>query len=67
MNFTMHCDVNQQNTLTHIRQCLDTIGVDRIDHGVNSLEDPTLCLVIRERGLGKLTVCPVSIASWCRI
>lgn len=56
---TMHCDVNQQNTLTHIRQCLDTIGVDRIDHGVNSLEDPTLCAIIRERGLC-LTVCPVS-------
>lgn len=56
---TMHCDVNQENTLTHIRQCLDTIGVDRIDHGVNSLEDPELCDIIRERGLG-LTVCPVS-------
>lgn len=56
---TMHCDVNQQNTLVHIRQCLDTIGVDRIDHGVNSLEDPALCAIIRERGLG-LTVCPVS-------
>lgn len=56
---TMHCDVNQENTLTHIRQCLDTIGVDRIDHGVNSLEDPALCDIIRERGLG-LTVCPVS-------
>ena len=56
---TMHCDVNQQNTLTHIGQCLDVIGVDRIDHGVNSLEDPTLCKTIRERGLG-LTVCPIS-------
>jgi adenosine deaminase len=51
--------VNQQSTLTHIRQCLDVIGVDRIDHGVNSLEDPALCEDIRERGLG-LTVCPVS-------
>lgn len=56
---TMHCDVNQQNTLVHIQQCLQTIGVDRIDHGVNSLEDPALCDIIRERGLG-LTVCPVS-------
>jgi adenosine deaminase len=56
---TMHCDVNQENTLTHIHQCLHTIGVDRIDHGVNSLEDPALCKTIRERGLG-LTVCPVS-------
>jgi adenosine deaminase len=56
---TMHCDVNQENTLVHIRQCLDDIGVDRIDHGVNSLEDPALCEIIRARGLG-LTVCPIS-------
>ncbi len=56
---TMHCDVNQENTLVHIRQCLHTIGVDRIDHGVNSLEDPALCATIVERGLG-LTVCPIS-------
>jgi adenosine deaminase len=56
---TMHCDVNQQNTLLHIGQCLDTIGVDRIDHGVNSLEDAALCEKIRSRGLG-LTVCPIS-------
>ncbi len=56
---TMHCDVNQKNTLVHIGQVLNDIHVDRIDHGVNSLEDPALCEVIRERGLG-LTVCPVS-------
>jgi adenosine deaminase len=56
---TMHCDVNQPNTLVHIHQVLHTIGVDRIDHGVNSLEDPELCKTIAERGLG-LTVCPVS-------
>ncbi len=56
---TMHCDVNQQNTLVHIHQVLHTIGVDRIDHGVNSLEDPELCKTIAARGLG-LTVCPVS-------
>jgi len=56
---TMHCDVNQENTLVHIHQVLHTIGVDRIDHGVNALEDMTLCETIRERGLG-LTVCPVS-------
>ena len=55
----MHCDVNQQNTLLHIGQVLHDIRVDRIDHGVNALEDPGLCAVIRERGLG-LTVCPVS-------
>ncbi|MEA3151719.1 MAG: adenine deaminase [Gammaproteobacteria bacterium] len=59
LKLTMHCDVNQQDTLVHIAQVLNDIGVDRIDHGVNSLEDPALCAVIAERGLG-LTVCPVS-------
>lgn len=56
---TMHCDVNQENTLLHIGQCLDAIKVDRIDHGVNSLEDVGLCTKIRDRSIG-LTVCPVS-------
>jgi adenosine deaminase len=59
LKLTMHCDVNQKNTLVHIGQVLHDIRVDRIDHGINSLEDPGLCKVIRERGLG-LTVCPVS-------
>src|SRR5271168_20641 len=56
---TMHCDVNQENSLVHIRQVLDDIGVSRIDHGVNSIEDPALCAEIRQRGLA-LTICPVS-------
>ncbi len=59
LKLTMHCDVNQQNTLLHIGQVLDDIGVDRIDHGVNSLQDDRLIDKIRARGLG-LTVCPVS-------
>jgi adenosine deaminase len=56
---TMHCDVDQPNTLAHIRQVLDVINVDRIDHGVNILEDPDLVKEIVQRGLG-LTVCPIS-------
>ncbi|MEM1436385.1 MAG: adenosine deaminase [Pseudomonadota bacterium] len=56
---TMHCDVNQQNTQEHIREVLDLIQVDRIDHGINSLEDDRLIHDIRERGLG-LTICPIS-------
>lgn len=59
LKLTMHCDVNQHNTLVHIAQALKDIGVDRIDHGINSLEDPALCELIRERGIG-LTVCPIS-------
>ena len=56
---TMHCDVNQDNSVGHIWQALDEIGVERIDHGVNSLEDENLIEEINRRGLA-LTVCPIS-------
>jgi adenosine deaminase len=56
---TMHCDVDQQNSVEHIRQCLEDIGVERIDHGVNCLENEGLAAAILERGMG-LTVCPIS-------
>lgn len=59
LKLTMHCDVNQQNTLTHIEQCLQDIKVDRIDHGVNALESEALCEMIKAKNIG-LTVCPVS-------
>jgi adenosine deaminase len=56
---TMHCDVDQESSVEHIWQCLDVIGVERIDHGVNALEDEALIEEIKRRGLG-LTVCPIS-------
>ena len=56
---TMHCDVDQQGSTEHIRQCLEVIGVDRIDHGVNALDDDGLCAEIVSRGIG-LTCCPIS-------
>ena len=56
---TMHCDVDQENSIGHIWQCLDEIKVERVDHGVNALEDPALIKEINKRGLG-LTVCPIS-------
>jgi adenosine deaminase len=58
---TMHCDVDQQNSVGHIWQTLNDIGVDRIDHGVNALEDEKLCAEIKRRSLA-LTVCPISNA-----
>jgi adenine deaminase len=56
---TMHCDVDQNNSVAHIWQTLNDIGVDRIDHGVNALEDEALCAEIIKRNLA-LTVCPIS-------
>jgi adenosine deaminase len=56
---TMHCDVDQEDSVRHIWQCIDDIGVERIDHGVNSLEDSVLVRELGARGIG-LTVCPIS-------
>ena len=59
LKLTMHCDVNQQNSLIHIEQCISDIQIDRIDHGINSLESEVLCELIKVKKIG-LTVCPVS-------
>lgn len=56
---TMHCDIDQVGSIENIRQVLEDIGVDRIDHGTNVVENPALVEVVRARGLG-LTCCPVS-------
>jgi len=56
---TMHCDVDQEDAVGHIWQCLDEIGVERIDHGVNCLDDPALVARLAADRIG-LTVCPVS-------
>jgi adenosine deaminase len=55
----MHCDVDQEDAVGHIWQCLDEIGVERIDHGVNCLEDAALVSRLAADRIG-LTVCPVS-------
>ncbi|MEE6272363.1 adenosine deaminase [Georgenia sp. MJ206] len=56
---TMHCDIDQDDTHEHIRQAIEDIGVDRVDHGSNAFERPALVESIKERGLG-LTCCPIS-------
>jgi adenine deaminase len=56
---TMHCDVDQDDAVGHIWQAVDDIGVERIDHGVNCLEDAALVSRLAAERIG-LTVCPVS-------
>lgn len=56
---TMHCDIDQLNSIDHIRDVLHVIGVDRIDHGTNIVEDESLIAYAIENGIG-LTCCPVS-------
>ncbi|NAZ77360.1 adenosine deaminase [Kineococcus sp. T13] len=56
---TAHCDVDQEDSTEHLRQVLEDIRVDRIDHGTNVVDDPRLLQLLRERGTG-LTCCPIS-------
>jgi len=56
---TMHCDIDQVGSIEHIRQAIEEIRVDRIDHGTNIVESPQLIEVVKQRGIG-LTCCPVS-------
>jgi len=56
---TMHCDIDQVGSIDNIRAVIEEIGVDRIDHGTNIVEDPALVALAKERGLG-FTTCPVS-------
>ncbi|MSQ73444.1 MAG: adenosine deaminase [Betaproteobacteria bacterium] len=54
---TAHCDHNQRNSATHIWQCIELLGCERIDHGMNCLEDPRLVDRLGERGT-VMTGCP---------
>ncbi|EXJ83453.1 adenosine deaminase [Capronia coronata CBS 617.96] len=56
---TAHCDIDQPNSIDHIRQVVQEIQVDRIDHGTNVVEDDSLVEILRHKGIG-LTCCPVS-------
>lgn len=59
LKLTMHCDIDQVGSIDNIREVLDVIGVDRIDHGTNIVENPELVNLLIERGIG-LTCCPLS-------
>ncbi|MFZ2538230.1 MAG: adenosine deaminase [Oscillospiraceae bacterium] len=58
-HITMHCDIDQENSIEHIRQALLEIGIERLDHGTNIVEDPSLIAYIKEHNIG-LTCCPIS-------
>lgn len=59
---TMHCDHLQENSVEHIRQCLDVIGVDRLDHAYHVLDDEELIEDVRRRQVC-LTFCTTATPS----
>ena len=58
-HITMHCDIDQENSIEHIRQALLDYGVERLDHGTNIVENPDLVEYVKKHNIG-LTCCPVS-------
>ena len=54
---TAHCDVDQEDSVKHIWECIDLLKTGRIDHGVNSIEDPELVKELIKRDI-TLTTCP---------
>jgi adenosine deaminase len=43
----------------YVREAVDLLGVERVDHGVRSMEDPGLVARLRDEQIA-LTVCPLS-------
>jgi len=58
---TSHCDVNIPNSKTHIRDCIEILGVEHIDHGLNAIEDDHLVQLLVD-GEIPLAACPTRYA-----
>lgn len=54
----------EEGPAAYIRNALDVLKVERVDHGVRCLEDPALVRTLVERAMA-LTVCPLSNVKLC--
>ncbi|GAA3616668.1 adenosine deaminase [Secundilactobacillus similis DSM 23365 = JCM 2765] len=61
LHLTAHCDIDQKDSIEHIRQALEIMGVERLDHGTNIVEDPDLVDFVANHNIG-MTSCPLSNA-----
>ena len=50
----------------YVREALDLLHIDRLDHGNRSLEDPALTARLARQGM-TLTVCPLSNVKLCNV
>lgn len=57
LRLTAHCDVDMVNAVEHVRQCIEDIRVERIDHGLNVMDDPRLVEAALDVGI-HFTACP---------
>ncbi|MGM0549370.1 MAG: adenosine deaminase [Bacillota bacterium] len=56
---TMHCDIDQKDSIKHIEDVLYKVKTSRIDHGTNIIENQSLVDYAIENEIG-FTKCPVS-------
>lgn len=57
---TCHCDVGDKDTLRNIDQVfhhLGGTGADRVDHGLDAVDEPMLLEALNEKDMG-MTICP---------
>lgn len=59
LHVTAHADIDQKDSIEHIRELLEVIGTERIDHGTNVVEDPDLVEYAAKNDIG-FTSCPLS-------
>ena len=59
LHITAHADIDQKNSIEHIRELLEVTGTERIDHGTNIVEDPDLVEYAAKNEIG-FTACPLS-------
>ncbi|MBA1392941.1 adenosine deaminase [Lactobacillus sp. XV13L] len=56
---TMHCDPQQVDSVEHIKQALEVIDVDRLDHGMNIIDNNDLLDYLVDQKIG-ITACPIA-------
>ena len=66
MGFKLCMHAGEEGPPDYVREALVEIGVDRIDHGNRSMEDPELIRILKDTQV-PLTNCPLSNLSLCVI
>jgi adenosine deaminase len=61
LHVTMHCDVDQKDAVEHVHEAIFQVcggkGAERIDHGLNAVDQPDLIDGLKARHI-PLTLCP---------
>ncbi|UYN96337.1 MAG: adenosine deaminase [Enhydrobacter sp.] len=66
LGFKAVAHAGEEGPAEYVRQALDLLKVDRIDHGNHALEDPALVARLVRKGMA-LTVCPLSNLRLCGV